>query len=279
MSKGDWLVATEKVFNMRKLCVGDDRKTHLTVTPPYTVVTLESGCRALSDLLELPIYFEERIEYTVIRESRITTPPENFQLANLAIWKPVLEQRIDMNFEIQKLGPIEDTNIEDLVNELEEIKFYEKYHFPSSAIPYIVIAIVILLVVFVIIILCCKRQMLLRLLVNKVQKRLNNGMDNSKSRSDYIELGEIHSPRTMNTSIERNPPVNTDIELGENEQTRTVDASVYDKPPMNIRVPPKPPVLAPLMFSGTDTTFTIKPKPRPRQPRARPRTTLNMRHS
>ena len=74
-------MATEKPFNLCKQCVDQKEETIVQVVPPYTAVELESGCRALADVIELPIYFERRQEYQVLREGRIVLPPRDVNRA------------------------------------------------------------------------------------------------------------------------------------------------------------------------------------------------------
>ena len=104
VSRGEWLVATGKPFNLRKHCGKEQDAQIVTVRPPYTVVTLESGCNALADVIELPIYFEERREYHVLREDRIVEPPKNLEMTELTIWKDMGGHREDLMNHLAKLG-------------------------------------------------------------------------------------------------------------------------------------------------------------------------------
>lgn len=189
VSEGEWLVATEKSFKMRKKCVGVEREIHLSVTAPYTVVKLDSGCRALSDLLELPIYFEQRTEYQVYRETRITTPPKSLKLANLTIWRPIAN--IELGAEIDNLGPIENVPIEQLISRVEEVKFNKTFSWYK--VLYIVLAILVLFIVVTIGIACCKRKVILRMVATRIIGYLGNDIvmteirDNSDDdKSDII---------------------------------------------------------------------------------------------
>ena len=76
IANGEWLVATNFNFNLRRQCVGTKEDEIVQVEPPYTAVELKSGCRALADAIELPIYFRRRTEYRVQREGRIVSPPK-----------------------------------------------------------------------------------------------------------------------------------------------------------------------------------------------------------
>ena len=104
VSNGEWLVATEKGFNLRKHCVGEKESSIIPVVPPYTAVNLESGCRALADVIELPIYFKRRQEYHVLREGHIVSPPKNVKMTELTIWKPVATKKFGPCSEPEEAG-------------------------------------------------------------------------------------------------------------------------------------------------------------------------------
>ena len=77
VSERQWLVATNKPFHIRKLCVKSDVEEHTKVEPPFSINNLESGCRVLVDKLELPIYFEGQSEFKVVRETPPLSKPTN----------------------------------------------------------------------------------------------------------------------------------------------------------------------------------------------------------
>ena len=104
IANGEWLVATNFNFNLRRQCVGAKEDEIVQVEPPYTAVELKSGCRALADAIELPIYFRRRTEYRVQREGRIVSPPKNVQMRDLTIWKPVSNTELDLPANLEKTG-------------------------------------------------------------------------------------------------------------------------------------------------------------------------------
>ena len=168
LSDGEWLIATEREFSMRKLCVNVDIESHVTVTPPYTMILLESGCRALSDVIELPMYFQERREYKVMRENRITTPL-NVQLTNMSIWSQV-NGRLNIRSRLRKLGDIEDTDISVLANMLDNLEVDEAIPLTQVILPYVIMG-VIVITILGLLYTCRKR--LLGLIAQKVIKRLH----------------------------------------------------------------------------------------------------------
>ena len=117
---------------MRKHCVREKESSIIPVAPPYTAVNLESGCRALADVIELPIYFKRRQEYHVLHEGRIVSPPKNVKMTELTIWKPVVTKRLDLIQNLEKLGDIQDKPIEELVHDLENLEAEGKYQFPDN---------------------------------------------------------------------------------------------------------------------------------------------------
>ena len=256
VSKGEWLIATERLFHIRKLCIGQESEVHITVVPPYTVVTLESGCRALSDLLELPIFFEERTEYTVTRESRITTPPRNFQMADMTIWKPILDKEYHLEVEIEKLGPIDDQPLEDLIRQLDDIEIWNHSYFSTEYLPYIVIACVVVIVIVVIVVLICKRKLLMGLLIGKVQKRLDKGEESHMVNTENVTY------RTASSAT------NYSDELVNRQSTSKRDNVDYME--LSELVSSVPPVGSPL--HGSDfSAITVPPRLR-----SKPQTTIRL---
>ena len=175
VSNGEWLVATEKGFNLRKHCVGVKESSIIPVSPPYTAVNLESGCRALADVIELPIYFKRRQEYHVLREGRIVSPPKNVKMTELTIWKPVATKRLDLILNLEKLGDIQDKPIEELVHDLENLEEEEKYQFPDNIMLYMLVCVIIAVIVIMVYVIYCKRRSILRAMVNKADQRYKQG--------------------------------------------------------------------------------------------------------
>ena len=175
VANGEWLVATEKNFQLRKQCVGVKESSLIQVVPPYTAVTLESGCRALADVIELPIYFERRQEYRVLREGRIVSPPKNVKMTELTIWKPVATKKLDLILNLDKLGDIQDKPIEELVHDLENLEAEEKYQFPDNIMLYALVCIIMVVIVITVYVGYSKRRSLLRTMVNKADRRSKQG--------------------------------------------------------------------------------------------------------
>ena len=176
ISQGQWLVATNKPFYLRKLCVKSTLEELITVSPPFIVVSLDSGCRALADKLELPIYFEERSEYKVERETRITTPIR-CNLTDLPIWTPLVKHHVDVNFDLEKLPPIDSKPIDEFIQMLEETKNKGKFKFYPSSAPYIAIALVVFILLMVVVIVCMKRQFIMGLLTKTVLKNISSSKE------------------------------------------------------------------------------------------------------
>ena len=187
VSNGEWLVATEKGFNLRKHCVGEKESSIIPVASPYTAVNLESGCRALADVIELPIYFKRRQEYHVLREGRIVSPPKNVKMTELTIWKPVATKRLDLILNLEKLGDIQDKPIEDLVHDLENLEEEERYQFPDNIMLYALVCVIIAVIAIMMYVIYCKRRSILRTMVNKADQR--------NKQADY-EMPLIRSPST-----------------------------------------------------------------------------------
>ena len=137
------------------------------VKPPYTAVELKSGCRALADAIELPIYFRRRKEYRVQREGRIVSPPKNVQMRDLTIWRPVSKTKLDLPANLEKLGDIKDIPIEDLVKDIEDLQKMQKYEFPDNILMYALIGAIIVVIIAIIVVIVCKRKAILRSLTNK----------------------------------------------------------------------------------------------------------------
>ena len=180
ITRGQWLVATNRVFYLRKLCVKTDIEERIAVEPPFNVITLESGCRALADKLELPIYFEERSEYKVERESRITNPIKG-TLTNLPIWAPLEKHHFNVSLDLETLPPIDPKNIDELVHMLEETKTQGKFQFSTSNLPYVIIAIIVLLVLVLLGIVCMKRHLIMNSLSGKILKTVVGATSLDKS--------------------------------------------------------------------------------------------------
>ena len=176
ISQGQWLVATNKPFYLRKLCVKSTLEERITVSPPLIVVSLDYGCRALADKLELPIYFEERSEYKVERETRITTPIRR-NLTNLPIWTLLVKHHVDVNFDSEKLSPIDSKPIDEFIQMLEETKNKGKFKFYPSSAPYIAIALVVFILLMVVVIVCMKRQFIMGLLTKTVLKNISSSKE------------------------------------------------------------------------------------------------------
>ena len=79
-----------------------DVEERTIVEPPFSIINLESGCRVLVDKFELPIYFEGRSEYKVVRETRITTPIKR-NLSDLPIWQPIEKYKSKFKLYLNKL--------------------------------------------------------------------------------------------------------------------------------------------------------------------------------
>ena len=169
VSDGEWLVATEKPFDLRKHCVGQTEAQIIQVVPPYTAVELASGCRALADVIELPIYFERKQEYHVLREGRIVSPPLGIQMSELAIWRAVSDAELDVLGNLEMLSSLPDLPIEELRQKLEVIKEGKKFHFPNNIVIYILIGIIIIVIFSVIYVLHCKRDAILSSVVDKTE--------------------------------------------------------------------------------------------------------------
>lgn len=158
VSRGEWLVATGEHFNLRKYCVNQLESEIVPVKPPYAVVTLESGCSALADVIELPIYFEERREYHVNREDRIVKLPENFKMSELTVWRELTGHRKDLMSHIKKLGDIEEQPIQELLDKLETIREDSLPGlFPDNRVLYTLVILIIVVVSAVMMIYCCRR--------------------------------------------------------------------------------------------------------------------------
>ena len=168
------------MFYLRKLCVKTDIEERIAVEPPFNVITLESGCRALADKLELPIYFEERSEYKVERESRITNPIKG-TLTNLPIWAPLEKHHFNVSLDLETLPPIDPKNIDELVHMLEETKTQGKFQFSTSNLPYVIIAIIVLLVLVLLGIVCMKRHLIMNSLSGKILKTVVGATSLDKS--------------------------------------------------------------------------------------------------
>ena len=147
VSGGEWLVATAQTFNLRKHCVDSKEVEVLPVSPPFSIVVLVSGCRALADVIELPIFFEGRQEYKVQREGRIVTPPRGMRMTNLTIWKDISDKGSDLTMKIEKLGEIPGIPMEDLVRKLDDMEKQEVFEFPDNAMLYSLVGAVILVII------------------------------------------------------------------------------------------------------------------------------------
>ena len=158
---------------------------------------MESGCRALADKLEFPIYFQGRSEYKVVRETRITTPVQR-SLTYLPIWQPIEKDKTDLELNLHKLPPLEPKPIVELVDMLEKIKIEKKYDFPDSKVPYLVIACVVLIVIVIIAILCIRRNVVIKALATKVLRTLTT-TDKPTAREQPTKEEETH----MNSSTDR----------------------------------------------------------------------------
>ena len=178
IANGEWLVATNFNFNLRRQCVGVAEDEIVQVKPPYTAVELKSGCRALADAIELPIYFRRRQEYRVQREGRIVSPPQNVQMRDLTIWRPVSKTKLDLPANMEKLGDIKDIPIEDLVKDIENLQNLQKYDFPDNVLMYALIGAIIVVIIAILVVIVCKRKAILRSLTNKNhhgQRRVRDG--------------------------------------------------------------------------------------------------------
>ena len=167
IAKGEWLVATNFNFNLRRQCVGVVDDEIVQVKPPYTAVELKSGCRALADAIELPIYFRRRQEYRVQREGRIVSPPKGVQMRDLTIWSPVSNTKLDLPANMEKLGDIKDIPIEDLVKSIENLQDEQKFDFPDNVLMYALIGAIIMVIIAIVVVLICKRRAILRALTSK----------------------------------------------------------------------------------------------------------------
>ena len=167
IAKGEWLVATNFNFNLRRQCVGVVDDEIVQVKPPYTAVELKSGCRALADAIELPIYFRRRQEYRVQREGRIVSPPKGVQMRDLTIWSPVSDTKLDLPANMEKLGDIKDIPIEDLVKSIEDLQDEQKFEFPDNVLMYALIGTIIIVIIAIMVVLICKRRAILRALTSK----------------------------------------------------------------------------------------------------------------
>ena len=167
IAKGEWLVATNFNFNLRRQCVGVVDDEIVQVKPPYTAVELKSGCRALADAIELPIYFRRRQEYRVQREGRIVSPPKGVQMRDLTIWSPVSDTKLDLPANMEKLGDIKDIPIEDLVKSIENLQDEQKFEFPDNVLMYTLIGTIIIVIIAIMVVLICKRRAILRALTSK----------------------------------------------------------------------------------------------------------------
>ena len=188
VSRGEWLVATGQPFNLRKHCGEEQDAKIVPVRPPYTVVILESGCSAIADVIELPIYFEERREYHVVREDRILEPPSNIEMTELTIWKEMSGHRKDLLSHLTKLGDIEEQPIDELLRRLETVRVNSVPGiFPDSKILYILVGLVICAVVVGVGAICCRRKLKKRAL-QRTRGRL---------RSQPVYERELTAPLSM----------------------------------------------------------------------------------
>ena len=177
IAKGEWLVATNFNFNLRRQCVGVADDEIVQVKPPYTAVELKSGCRALADAIELPIYFRRRQEYRVQREGRIVSPPKNVKMRDLTIWSPVSNTQLDLPANLEKLGDIQDIPIEDLVKNIEDLQDMEEFEFPDNVLMYALIGAIIVVITVIMVVLICKRKAILRSLTSKHRPGSRKGRD------------------------------------------------------------------------------------------------------
>ena len=223
VANGEWLIATEKPFNLRR-CVGIGEENIVQVIPPYAAVTLESGCTVVSDLVELPIYFQRKSEYQVFQESRIASPPKNLKMSDLSIWKPVANKNLDVKLNIEKLGEIQDKPMEDLIADIERLQKEGSYEFPDNILLYVFICVVIISVAGMISILYCKRKVLLRVITRKL---------NQKTQHQEINLPMAQYGGTQTFTIP--PSLGTDTDNGITDNT-TNDNSASPGPKTTFRL-------------------------------------------
>ena len=158
VARGEWLVATGQPFNLRKHCGDGQDVSIVPVRPPYSVIVLESGCNALADVIELPIYFHQRREYHVMREDRIVKPPEDLKMTEMAIWKGVNPRRKELMDHLSQLGDIEEQPIDELLEKLETIKLNNDAGLmPDSSILYMLVGLIIGIVILGTIIFCGRK--------------------------------------------------------------------------------------------------------------------------
>ena len=202
VADGEWLVATNTQFNLRRQCVGVKDDELVQVEPPYTAVELESGCRALADVIELPIYFRRRQEYRVQREERIVSPPKNVKMRDLAIWKPVADTEFDLPHNLEKLGDIKDIPIENLVEDLERLRKKEQFEFPDNIMTYALIGAIIIVIGGILYVIVCKRKKIIHAMMNRndYKRRTNESHMPMLSREEtvggalsHVEIREIES--------------------------------------------------------------------------------------
>ena len=238
ISKGQWLVATNEAFYLRKLCVNSDLEEQIIVKPPFILVTLASGCRALADKLELPIYFEQRSEYKVERESRVTDVL-NTNLTNLPIWEPLKQYHFDVETDLKTLPPIDSKPINELVQMLEETKSRDKFKLPTSSIPYIIIASVIFVIVLLLFICYLKRQLIMGHVTKRVLKNVSltkkphyvqptPRRSSTSDSGDYLELPALPNNNALDNtkdSVARSASIQTSVTPG-TSQTRASSSDV-----------------------------------------------------
>ena len=234
IANGEWIVATETIFNLRKLCVGAAEEVLVQVSPPYTAVTLGSGCRALADLIELPIYFQQREEYRVIRESRILKPPENVQISQLTIWRKVSDKGINVIKNLRKLGDLPAIPIEGLIQKIEILEEEEKYTFPDNIMLYSLLAILLVVVVGVIYLIHRRRQAIFRTVMEGMEPYLEAKGGGGWNRGEYT-IEKSNQIKEESVPLEGMPSKEIQEEASENNK-RNLQLSHLK------RKAPKPPI-------------------------------------
>ena len=195
--------------------MGVDEDEIVKVEPPYTAVELESGCRALADVIELPIYFRRRQEYRVQREERIVSPPKNVKMRDLAIWKPVADTEFDLPHNLEKLGDIKDIPIENLVKDLERLQRTEQFEFPDNIMTYALIGAIIIVIVGIIYVIVCKRKKIIHAMMsrNDYKRRTNESSIPMLSREETAAgaLSHVEIREMERSELKPEPPTRHDL--------------------------------------------------------------------
>ena len=119
-----WQLSSSRAFTLNVICPTTDKHRRMYVKSTLMSISLEPGCYATSDVIELPPTFQQTTDFnlTYNRPELYDELTEGFNVSTSTIWKkyePIISNLPKIEIP-EKLGELKSMNVDELIDEISE---------------------------------------------------------------------------------------------------------------------------------------------------------------